>query len=268
MTVKSMNSSVSAVDRPASRSARALSDAEVALYRHLGHLTVDRVFSPEQAEAVIADIERWGESFLAELPESQRAWYLDAGVGARTVLRKLDNPHHHREMIRELARSPALVALVESLIGPGVSVYFSQIFFKPPEGGGPKPAHQDNFYFGPNDPEGVVTAWIALDDATLENGCLYFGEGTNRGPVYPHVAPAGEPFNLQLPQSILDRQPMQPTPVMRGSVSFHHGNTFHRSGPNHSTRWRRACALHYVNERTFFEHPALPYDDALKLRIS
>jgi phytanoyl-CoA hydroxylase len=45
-------------------------------------------------------------------------------------------------------------------------------FFKPPEGGGPKPAHHDNFSFGPNDPEGVVTAGIALDDAALENGCL------------------------------------------------------------------------------------------------
>ena len=45
----------------------------------------------------------------------------------------------------------------------------------------PKPAHQDNFYFGPTDIEGVVTAWIALDDATLENGCLYFGDGTNLG---------------------------------------------------------------------------------------
>ena len=51
-----------------------------------------------------------------------------------------------------MARSQALVSLVEALIGPGVSVYFSQIFFKPPEGGGPKPAHQDNFYFGPTDP--------------------------------------------------------------------------------------------------------------------
>lgn len=263
-----MTTSVSVADRSTGRVACALTDAEVALYRQLGHLTVDGVFSAAQAEAVIADIERWGAGFLAGLPEEQRGWYLDAGVGARAVLRKLDNPHHHRESVRGLARSPALVALVESLIGPGVSVYFSQVFFKPPEGGGPKPAHQDNFYFGPNDPEGVVTAWVALDDATLENGCLYFGEGTNRGPVYPHVAPPDEPFNLQLPQSILDRQPMQPAPVKRGSVSFHHGNTFHHSGPNHSTRWRRACALHYVNAGTFFEHPALPYDDGLKLRIT
>ena len=158
--------------------------------------------------------------------------------------------------------------IVERMIGPGVSVYFSQVFFKPPEGGGPKPAHQDNFYFGPNDEEGVVTAWIALDDATLENGCLHYGEGTHLGPVYPHEAPADEPYNLQLPAALLARQPMQPAPVRRGGVSFHHGNTFHHSGPNLSTRWRRAVALHYVNHTTFFEHPALPYDHALKLRVS
>ncbi|MFP5406317.1 MAG: phytanoyl-CoA dioxygenase family protein, partial [Gammaproteobacteria bacterium] len=226
------------------------------------------VFDGGKIDAVIGDIEKWGEEFLADLPEDQRAWYLDSGVKARAVLRKLDNPHHHRQAVRELAKSPELVALVESLIGPGVSVYFSQIFFKPPEGGGPKPAHQDNYYFGPNDPEGVVTAWIALDDATLENGCLYFGDGTHRGPVYPHVAPAGEPYNLQLPQEILERQPMMPAPVMRGGVSFHHGNTFHQSGPNRSMRWRRACALHYVARHTFFERPALPYDESLRLRVS
>ncbi|HEX7436083.1 MAG TPA: phytanoyl-CoA dioxygenase family protein, partial [Caldimonas sp.] len=137
-----------------------------------------------------------------------------------------------------------------------------------PEGGGPKPAHQDNFYFGPTDIEGVVTAWIALDDSTLENGCLYFGDGTNQGPVYAHFAPTDEPFNLQLPASVLGRQPMVPTPVKKGGVSFHHGNTFHESGPNHSTHWRRACALHFVCNDVEFATPALPYDHALKLKVS
>ena len=244
-----------------------LTEADIARYRHAGHLTVPGVFDRDRMTAVIEDIQRWGEEFLAELPSEQRAWYVDGGVKARSVLRKLDNPHHHRESVRALARSPALVGLVEQLIGPGVSVYFSQIFFKPPEGGGPKPAHQDNFYFGPNDAEGVVTAWIALDDATLENGCLYFGEGTNLGPVYAHEAPPGEPYNLQLPQAILDRQPMSPAPVTCGGVSFHHGNTFHQSAANTSNKWRRACALHYVNRATFFAHPALPYEDDLRLQI-
>lgn len=245
-----------------------LSDADRAIYLHSGHLTVPGLLRRDEAAALVEDIQSWGEQFLHALPQDQRAWYVDGGVSARTVLRKLDNPHHHRDSVRSLARRPALVDMVESLIGPGVSVYFSQVFFKPPEGGGPKPAHQDNFYFGPNDLEGVVTAWIALDDATLENGCLYFGEGTNRGPVYAHEAPADEPYNLQLPAAILARQPMSPAPVPCGGVSFHHGNTFHQSAPNLSPCWRRAIALHYVNQRTQFVHPALPYDHGLRLPVS
>jgi len=240
----------------------------VALYRQFGHLTVPGMFDAAAMQAAIDDIQAWGEQVLAELPPAQRAWYVDGGVTARTVLRKLDNPHHHRPAIRALAFHVPLREAVESLIGPGVSVYFSQVFFKPPEGGGPKPAHQDNFYFGPNDEEGVVTAWIALDDATLENGCLEFGDGSNLGPVYPHVAPPDEPYNLQLPAELLARQPMTPAPVRRGGVSFHHGNTFHRSAPNLSTHWRRAIALHFVNHQTVFDHPALPYDHALALRVS
>jgi phytanoyl-CoA hydroxylase len=250
------------------RRAATLSGIDVAMYRHFGHLTVPDVFSAEETDTLVHDLQAWGSEFLQSLPADQRAWYIDGGVKARTVLRKLDNPHHHREAVRKMARSKALVSLVEALIGPGVSVYFSQIFFKPPEGGGPKPAHQDNFYFGPTDLHGLVTAWVALDDATLENGCLCFGEGTNLGPVYAHEAPADEPYNLQLPAAILRLQPMAPAPVLRGGVSFHHGNTFHCSGPNLSTRWRRACALHYVRNDVEFAKPALPYDHALKMRVT
>ena len=241
---------------------------DLGFFRHQGHLTVNGIFAADEMDTVVRDIEQWGEAFLGELPPEQRAWYLDGGVKARAVLRKLDNPHAHREAVRALARDARLVGQVESILGAGVSVYFSQIFFKPPEGGGPKPAHQDNFYFGPTDIEGVVTAWIALDDATLENGCLYFGDGTNLGPVYPHFAPEGEPFNLQLTAAVLEKQPMAPAPVRKGGVSFHHGNTFHQSGANHSPWWRRACALHYVRNDVEFATPALPYDTALKLKVS
>ena len=241
---------------------------DLAYYRHHGHVTADRVLEPAETDELVRDIEAWGETFLADLPAEQRAWYVDGGVSARTVLRKLDNPHAHREAVKELAHDRRIVSLVEQLVGRGVSVYFSQIFFKPPEGGGPKPAHQDNFYFGPTDHEGVVTAWVALDDATLENGCLYFGDGTHRGPVYPHIAPEGEPYNLQIPSEILLRQPMTPAPVRKGGISFHHGGTFHQSGPNASHRWRRACALHYVRNDVDFATPALPYDHGLKLRVT
>ena len=83
-----------------------LSEADLAIYRHCGHVTLPRLFDTRTVEAVIGDIEAWGESFLAELPADRRAWYLDGGVTARSVLRKLDNPHHHRAAVRE-RRAPS-----------------------------------------------------------------------------------------------------------------------------------------------------------------
>lgn len=237
-------------------------------YANFGHVTVPHVFTASRMDAAIADVDAWSTETLASLTEEERTWYVDIGVTDQVVLRKLDNPHHHQKFFADLAKDPTLVGLVEDILGPGVSVYFSQIFFKAPRGGGPKPVHQDNFYFGPNDPEGLVTAWVAFDDATLENGCLYFGDGSNLGPVYAHEAPADEPFNLQIPDTIAQRQPMNPAPVGKGGVSFHHGNTFHRSSDNLSDRWRRACAFHYVRNDVRFDTPALPYDDNLVMRIT
>jgi phytanoyl-CoA hydroxylase len=229
-------------------------------YRRVGHLTVTGVFTPTDMDQAIADAQAWGDEVVASLGDAERKWYLDAGV-AKQVLRKLDNPAFYRPVFRRLATDPRLVRLVEAIIGPEVTVYFSQIFFKAPEGGGPKPVHQDNFYFGPRDVDEMVTAWVALDDATAENGCLYFGEGTNRGPVIPHIAPPGEPFNLLIPDDIAKRQEMTPAPVPKGGVSFHHGSTYHQSGRNLSNRWRRAVAFHYGSRDTGFVTPALPYDN-------
>jgi phytanoyl-CoA hydroxylase len=237
-------------------------------YAERGHVTVPGVFTAAEMDAAIADIHAWGEEFLAALSPADRRWYVDAGVKHATVLRKLDNPVFHRPAIRRLATKPALVDLVETLIGKGVSVVFSQVFFKPPRGGGPKPVHQDNFYFGPENPDGIVTAWVALDDADLENGCMHFGEGTHKAPPVPHIAPDGEPFNLLIPDGVAASVEMTPAPVPKGGVSFHHGNIFHRSADNNSARWRRAVAMHYVRNDNRFATPALPYDDNVIVRVT
>lgn len=252
---------------PEGRAHLGLSAAERDSYGRDGHLTVPDVFDRGDVAGALADLDAWSAMALAAMSEAQRSWYLEQ-PDAAPILRKLDNPHYHRAIFRGLAAKPALVRLVEDLIGPGVSVYFSQIFFKPAGGGGPKPVHQDNFYFGPSDPEGVVTAWIALDDATIENGCLYYGNGTNCGPVLPHTAPPDRAFDLRIPPEIAAEHPMTPAPVPRGGVSFHHGNTLHQSSDNNSERPRRACALHYVRNDNVFARPALPYDHSVVVRVS
>jgi phytanoyl-CoA hydroxylase len=236
-----------------------LTEQQLALYHESGHLTVEQLFSPDEVAVALQDIEDWSREFLASLTDEQRAWYLERGTQV-PALRKLDNPAFQRPAFRQMAGHPRLLRCVKQLIGPGLRVWFSQVFMKPPGGGGPKPVHQDNFYFGPSDLHGVVTAWLALDDATTENGCLHYADGTNKGPVLDHFAPEGEPFNLQIPSQIASRYKLTPAPVMRGGVSFHHGNTLHQSSDNLSNHPRRAVAFHYVNAKTDFANPALKYD--------
>ena len=240
----------------------------VVRFRSDGHATMQGVFSAQRMDQAIADVSAWAQDFIAAMSPADRRWYLDSGVSKEQVLRKLDNPHINRPFFTALAKEPSLTDPVEALIGNGISVYFSQSFFKPTHGGGPKPAHQDNLYFGPNDPEGVVTAWVALDDADEENGCLRYGRATHLGPVLPHAAPPDRPFDLQIDDTALARLDMRPAPVPKGGVSFHHGGTVHRSADNRSNRWRRACAFHYVRNDVVFATPALPYDHSLALRVT
>jgi phytanoyl-CoA hydroxylase len=245
-----------------------LSDVQLQEYRQDGHVTCPGIFSTDLMDDMISESAKWTNEFIADLSPEQRGWYVDAEVDGQPLLRKLDDPIHYREELRKLAQDPKLVAAVEQLIGKGVAVPFSQVFFKPPEIGGPKPAHQDNFYFGCNDDDGMVTAWIALDEATVENGCMFFGNGTNNGEIFHHTAPEGEPFNLQISDETLGSLDMTPGPVPKGGVSFHHGNTVHQSSENRSKNWRRAVAIHYVNNKTIFETPALTYDMSKRVQIT
>ena len=245
-----------------------LNAAQTEAYWRDGHVTVCDVFASDEVDRALADVETWSEEVLAGLDAAGRRWYVDHGVAGRTVLRKLDTPHFHRPVFAGMARHPRLVSLVESIIGRGVSVLFSQIFMKPPGGGGPKPAHQDNFYFGPDDPDAMVTAWIALDEATMENGCLHFADGSHRAAVLDHVAPEDRPFDLQVATGETRGIVMTPAPVARGGVSFHHGGTLHQSSENRSGRWRRACAMHYARRGTRLVAPALDYAPALVTNIT
>jgi len=233
-----------------------------------GQLTVPDLFGAEQMDGVLADLAAWDVAFRATLTEEQRGWYLEDPADPASPFRKLDDPVFHRAAFRELAQAPGLVEAVEQLIGEGVTLFFSQVFCKPPEVGGPKPVHQDNFYFAPSDPDALLTTWIALDAATEANGCLHYGLGSHREPVLEHAAPEGEPFNLQVPMAVAGKYPMTPAPVPRGGVSIHHGNTLHQSGSNRSDQPRRAVTFHFLRNDARLVKPALAYDPAQAVVVS
>lgn len=232
-----------------------------------GHLTVPSVFNDLEIEASLRDLEAWSSEFLQSLPDEKRNYYLEQPESSQSALRKLDHPVFLRPAFKALATHPSLVAAVRQLIGEPVSIFFSQVFMKPPGIGGPKPIHQDNFYFRPSDPDAALTAWIALDEATEENGCLFYSVN-NPATLLPHHAPPDEPFNLQIEEEVATQLEMRAAPVPRGGVSFHHGHTPHQSSANRSSRPRRAVAVHYLRAGVPLKSPAFEFNPDWIVEVS
>lgn len=242
-----------------------LTSEQLAEFHRTGHLTVSDFLTPEAVRKLTDDIVEWENAFLLTLPEDQKAWFLEPG-GSKPTLRKLDNPAFHRPVFRQLATDPELLKIVKQIIGPQVHIFFSQLFCKPPAIGGPKPVHQDNFYFGPADTEATLTVWVAIDDATIENGCLFYADGSHTGPVFPHLAPEDQPFNLQIAPDNREQYRMTAAPIRSGGISLHHGNTWHQSSANTSGKSRRAVAFHYLRDHVRLVSPALHYDESVAVK--
>ena len=142
-------------------------------------------------------------------------------------------------------------------------LFADQAFMKPPKLGSPKPYHQDNFYFECSPVDDVITCWVALDDATEENGCLRYIRASHRDGLLKHAPVPGDPNQSNLVPSMddVDLSREVPAPVRKGGVILHHGLTLHASRENRSERWRRSYATHWASQRatttsaTTFEAP-------------
>lgn len=113
--------------------------------------------------------------------------------------------------------------------------------------------HQDAPYW-PMNPAGAFSAWIAVDDVTLENGCLHFVPGSHNFGKQPPIKLdiKGESIRSQMKK----KGHQVPEPVSMempaGGVTFHHGCTFHYAGPNKSHHPRRAFAIIYIPDYVRF----------------
>ncbi len=154
------------------------------------------------------------------------------------------------------SHGPALAALGTDLGLQDPQVWQSQVIFKQPGIGGEVRWHQDATFFVTT-PGSVVTFWFALEDADLDNGCLWVEPGGHRGPLReqflrePDPARAGDRLRL----AVLDPAPWPgrdravPLPVAAGTLVVFHGLLPHYSAANRSPRSRMAYTLHVTDGR-------------------
>ena len=163
----------------------------------------------------------------------------------------------------DFARHPGILDLVSQLIGPDIILWGSQVFCKPPVTGKAIPWHQDGQYW-PIRPIATCSVWMALDDATPENGCMRFIPGSHaRGSIYKHRINDSKDvvLNQEVDPSQFDESAGRDDVLRAGQFSLHDVYLIHGSNANSSPRRRAGFVIRYMPATSVFE-----LDDRLPFR--
>lgn len=168
-------------------------------------------------------------------------------------INKIGHALHSKDPIfTALSEDPSVHAVIASLGMAKPRQLQSMYIFKNPFIGGDVACHQDATFLY-TEPLSVVGLWLALEDATIENGCLWALPGGHKGPLRKRFVRAnqGGTAFLELDRTPLPEvapgAPWQAVEVPRGTLVLLHGKLPHWSGPNRSPRSRHAYSVHVVD---------------------
>jgi len=152
---------------------------------------------------------------------------------------------HRRPVFADFIRSPEVVDVLRNDLGPDVDCFLSQFIFKNPGAWG-QPWHQDSFYFHFEPRRPIVGLWLAITEATLENGCLHVLPGSHREPIHEHVPDARPGANYGYVE-IVDHDMTGSAPVLMdpGDLLVFDSHLMHRSTDNLSDGYRGAMVFHF-----------------------
>jgi ectoine hydroxylase-related dioxygenase (phytanoyl-CoA dioxygenase family) len=196
--------------------------------------------------------------------------HVDELVTERPDLLRVHMLHRESEIHERYLLHPRIVDVVAGLVGPDVLALQTMLFVKGPGSPG-QGYHQDSFHII-TEPDTLIGAWVALDRADEENGCLWVTSGSQNEPVYPDADESrGHGGDFQLAdiypvsgaddpdESVNDLARVaakypgreQPAVLDPGDAVFFGGHVLHRSHENRSRRrQRRAFVGHYCNARS------------------
>jgi non-haem Fe2+, alpha-ketoglutarate-dependent halogenase len=211
-----------------------LSSEQIAFFRANGYLFPLTAFSGEQARQYRAKIEAY-----------------EAHSGEDVNKRLKIKAHLAFPWLCEIARHPAIVSAVQSLLGPDVLLFGASAFAKNARDARFVSWHQDSAYYGLN-PHEEVTVWVALSRSSSESGCVRVLPRSHLGPDMVHEETYAPDNLLSRGQSLkgIDDSLAVEMPLEPGQFSIHHERTAHDSRPNHSDDRRIGIAFFYMPART------------------
>ena len=206
-----------------------LTDEQIQAFHEHGFHTPHRVFAEEETLNIRASLEA-----------------LETNLGAKAKSMRTD-VHLIQKWAWDVVHDPRIVDPVSDVLGPDVLLWSLNWFIKEPGDGKFVTYHQDATYWG-LEPHNVVTAWVALSDASRETGPMKFIPGSHREVVHEHLDTFGDGNLLSRGQVIqieVDEAKAVASPLRTGEMSLHHVRLIHGSDPNETDDRRIGMVLRY-----------------------
>ncbi len=214
-------------------------------YESDGFVRIEPLLQPHELDEIETELIRYTEDVAPGLPAADIVYERDALADGRRAIRNLWRMEQYSTFFADLAKRPALLQVMNCLVNGKAVVAGVELFAKPAYVGSAVPFHQDNAYFNLVPPDSL-TCWIALDDSTLENGCIYYARGSHRGGLRPHKASGVKGNSLMVAQPPLQSEFEQiPGILTRGGAILHNCVLLHRSEQNRSPHSRRGLLIVY-----------------------
>jgi len=202
-----------------------------------GFCVLDRVFASSEMDRLAGAI----EAYQAKHEQAIRERGGSEGISRASEITFTSHLAEQDAEIMRFCRRPELLEIAAAFLGDDVDLYWNQSVYKMPEGEKEFPWHQDDGYT-PVSPSPYLTLWIAITDATPENGCISALPGSHKRGLLPHER---TPLGMACHPAADPDQGVQ-VPVPAGSITVFWSLTAHKSGVNRSSGTRKAYIVQYA----------------------
>jgi phytanoyl-CoA hydroxylase len=239
------------------------SAAEIAALRSRAQQLVD-AFDPASSQTIFStnDQIRTVDRYFLDSATGSRCFFEEEAFDDQGRLKqakalsinKIGHAMHDLDPVFDaFSRGAKLDALARDLGLEQPQLWQSMVIFKQPGIGGEVGWHQDATFFD-STPISVTTFWFALEDATLNNGCLWVQPGGHRGPLRERFVRSGDAVTMEKLDATPwpDSRSALPLEVKAGTLLVFHGLLPHYSAPNRSAHSRHAYTLHVTDGRSAY----------------
>lgn len=222
-----------------------LTREQIASYEENGFLVVEDII-PQADIACAREVVNQFVERSRTVTHHDDVYDLEPGHSAEHPrVRRLKDPCSLDPIFQKIGFSDAVLDCIADLIGPGIRYQAGKLNLKSAAFGSPVEWHQD-FAFYPHTNDDLLAVGYALDDCTLENGCMLMIPGSHRWKVLDHHQDGVFVGAIDVEKQGVDAGKAVPVPVRAGGISLHHCRMLHGSAPNTSRQPRRLFLIQFT----------------------